>query len=67
MVIVGLGVIAQLTYLLPSWFVLFLAAQVIAFWDLFITFGLVELSGSVIQGTETALTKFFNLIPRYQG
>ncbi len=51
MVIVGLGVIAQLTYLLPSWFVLFLAAQVIAFWDLFITFGLVELSGSVIQGT----------------
>jgi hypothetical protein len=67
MVIVGLGVIAQLTYLLPSWLVLFLAAQVVAFWDLLITFGLVELVGSAINNTETALTKFFNLIPRYQG
>jgi hypothetical protein len=67
MVIVGLGVFAQLTYLLPSWFVLFLAAQVVAFWDLLVTFGVVELAGSVINNTESALTKFFNLIPRYQG
>lgn len=67
MVIVGLGVFAQLTYLLPSWFVLFLAAQVVAFWDLLVTFGVVELTGSAINNTESALTKFFNLVPRYQG
>lgn len=67
MVIVGLGVFAQLTYLLPSWFVLFVAAQVVAYWDLLVSLGLVELADSTINGMESALTKFFNLIPRYQG
>jgi hypothetical protein len=67
MVIVALGVVAQLTYLLPSWLILLFAAQVIAFWDLLISFGVVELSVSAIDSTESALTKFLNLIPRYQG
>lgn len=66
MVIVGFGVVAQLTYLFPSWFVLFLAAQVLAFWDILVGLGLVELAFSAINQTETAITKFLNLIPRYQ-
>jgi hypothetical protein len=32
--------VAQLTYLIPSWLILFLMAQVIAFWQLIISFGI---------------------------
>lgn len=66
MVIVGLGVLAQLTYLLPSWVIVLAGAEVWAFWELLVSFGVVELGASAINSTESALTKFFNLIPRYQ-
>jgi hypothetical protein len=67
MVVVGLGVVAQLTYLLPSWLILLLAAQVVGFWDVLVSFGAVELSAAAVTSTETALNKFINLIPKYQG
>lgn len=66
MVIVGFGVVAQLTYLLPSWFVLLLAAQVLAFWDILVGLGLAELAFSAVDQAEASITKFLNLIPRYQ-
>jgi hypothetical protein len=66
MVIVLVGVVAQLTYLLPSWLLLFFAAQIFAFYELLVSLGAVELLSAYMSNTESAITKFLNLIPRYQ-
>lgn len=66
MVVVGLGVTAQLTYLLPTWFILVVAGEVLAFWEILVALGVVELAAGAINSTDTALTKFLNLIPKYE-
>lgn len=66
MTIVFIGVAAQLAYLLPSWLIIFLAAQLFAFKDILVSFGLMELLGAFASNTESAISKFMSLIPRYQ-
>lgn len=64
--VVGLGLAAQLNYLLPTWVVLLLIAQVAAFWEVIVSFGGLELLGSQIGKTEESLDKLFRMIPRYE-
>ena len=66
MTIVFIGVAAQLAYLLPSWLLIFLAAQLYALKDVLVSFGLMELLGAFASNTESAISKFMSLIPRYQ-
>ena len=66
MTIVFIGVAAQLAYLLPSWLLIFLAAQLYALKDVLVSFGLMELLNAFASNTESAISKFMSLIPRYQ-
>lgn len=66
MTIVFIGVAAQLAYLLPSWLIVLLAAQLYAFKEVLVNFGLMELLGAFASNTESAISKFMSLIPRYQ-
>ena len=66
LVVVGLGLVAQLNYLLPTWVVLLLIAQVVVFWKLIVNLGGLELLGSQIAKTEESLDKLFRMIPRYE-
>jgi hypothetical protein len=39
--VVFVAALAQLTYVLPTWFIAFIAAQTFGFWDILVEFGVV--------------------------
>jgi len=59
--------VAQLAYLLPSWLIVLLIAEVWASWELLVDYGIVELVETQVQSAEVSLKKLFEMIPRYQG
>lgn len=60
------GVLAQICAILPSYFFVFIIAELFATWNLLVSFGVVELALSSVHKTSNALYKFMELIPRYR-
>lgn len=67
MVVLGVGLIAQLTFILPNWLVVLIAVEMVGGWDLLRDFGLVELVESQVRSAEVSLGKLLEMIPRYKG
>lgn len=67
MVVVGVGLVAQLTYMLPNWLVVLVLVELVGAWDLLAAMGVVEMVESQVQSAEVSVGKLFDMIPRYKG
>jgi hypothetical protein len=67
MVVVGVGLIAQLTFILPNWLVMLVVAELVGGWDLLKDIGVVELVQTQVKSAELSLEKLSDMIPKYKG
>ena len=67
MVVIGAGVAAQLTFMLPNWLVVLVLVELVGAWDLLREIGVIELVESQVKSAEVSVGKLFEMIPRYKG
>ena len=64
--VIGVGLIAQMTFWFPDWLAVFLLVQVVACWELMSEMGVVEMVQTQVQAAEGSLNKFIDMIPRHK-
>ena len=64
--VIGVGLIAQMTNWFPNWLAVFILVQVVAGWELMSDMGVVEMVQTQLQAAEGSLNKFIDMIPRHK-